>query len=62
MHKWITLLYTWNKHNIVNQLYTNIKFLKNEYRVVVVFMGRNFFFGGGGEELKIGFEKDTISA
>ena len=23
MHKWITLLYTWNKQNIVNQLYFN---------------------------------------
>ena len=23
MYNWITLLYTWNKHNIVNQLYPN---------------------------------------
>ena len=26
---WITLLYTWNQHNIVNQLYSNKIFLKN---------------------------------
>ena len=25
MHNWITLLYTWNYHNIVGQLYSNIK-------------------------------------
>ena len=25
MYDWITLLYTWNYHNIVNQLYSNIK-------------------------------------
>ena len=25
MHHWITLLYTWNQHNCVNQLYSNIK-------------------------------------
>ena len=25
MYSWITLLYTWNYHNIVNQLYFNIK-------------------------------------
>ena len=25
VHKWTTLLYTWNEHNIVSQLYTNIK-------------------------------------
>ena len=25
MYNWITLLYTWNYHNIVNQLYFNIK-------------------------------------
>ena len=24
-YNWITLLYTWNQHNIVNQLYSNIK-------------------------------------
>ena len=28
MYNWITLLYTWNQHNIVNQLYANIKFKK----------------------------------
>ena len=29
MYNWITLLNTWNKHNIVNQWwYSNIKFLK----------------------------------
>ena len=26
MHNWITLLYTWNYHNTVNQLYSNKKF------------------------------------
>ena len=26
MYNWITLLYTWNQHNIANQLYSNIKF------------------------------------
>ena len=25
MYNWITLLYTWNHHNIVNQLYSKIK-------------------------------------
>ena len=25
MYNWITLLYTWNYHNTVNQLYSNIK-------------------------------------
>ena len=25
MHNWIPLLYTWNLHNIVNQLYSNEK-------------------------------------
>ena len=25
MYNWITLLYTWNSHNIGNQLYSNIK-------------------------------------
>ena len=25
MYHWITLLYTWNQHNLVNQLYSNIK-------------------------------------
>ena len=28
MHNWITLLYTWNKHNILNQIYFN-KIKKN---------------------------------
>ena len=28
MYNWITLLYTWNYHNIVNQLYSNKKFKK----------------------------------
>ena len=28
MYNWITLLHTWNEHNIVNQLYSNVKFLK----------------------------------
>ena len=26
---WVPLLFTWNDHNIVNQLYTNTKFKKN---------------------------------
>ena len=32
MYNWITLLYTWNEHNTVNQLYSNkIKiFFKNQ--------------------------------
>ena len=30
MYNWITLLYTWNYHHIVNQLYSNKYFLKNE--------------------------------
>ena len=33
MYNWITLLYAWNNHNIVNQLYSKIKwkfFLKRE--------------------------------
>ena len=30
MYNWFTLLYTWNWHNIVNQLYSNKNFLKNE--------------------------------
>ena len=25
MYNWITLLYTWNQHNIVDQQYSNIK-------------------------------------
>ena len=25
MYNWITLLYTWNYHNVVNQLYSSIK-------------------------------------
>ena len=25
MYNWITLLYTWNQHDIVNQLYPNKK-------------------------------------
>ena len=29
MYNWITLLYTWNEHNIVNQLYSNIKLKKS---------------------------------
>jgi len=28
MYNWFTLLYTWNEHNIVNQLYSN-KIFKN---------------------------------
>ena len=24
MYNWFTLLYTWNEHNIINQLYSNI--------------------------------------
>ena len=24
-YKWFTLLYTWNEHNIANQLYSNEK-------------------------------------
>ena len=30
MYHWITLLYTWNEHNIVSQLYSNIKKLKKK--------------------------------
>lgn len=31
MYDWVTSLYTWNKDNIVSQLYSNeIKFLKKE--------------------------------
>ena len=26
MHSWITFLYIWNEHNIVNQLYFNNNF------------------------------------
>ena len=29
MYNWITLLYTWNERNIVNQLYSNIKLKKS---------------------------------
>ena len=29
MHNWFTLLYTWNQHNIVNQLYFNKKSVLN---------------------------------
>ena len=28
MYNWITLLYTWNEHNTINQLYSNIKLKK----------------------------------
>ena len=30
MYNWITLLYTWNSHNIVNQLYFHKKILKSK--------------------------------
>ena len=30
MHNWFTLLYTWNQHNIVNQLYFNKKSVLNK--------------------------------
>ena len=33
MYNWITLLYTWNWHNIVNQLYLNKHFLKKKKKV-----------------------------
>ena len=33
MYHWITLLYTWNEHNIVSQLYSNIKKLKKKNKV-----------------------------
>ena len=29
MYNWISLLYTWNLYNIVNQIYSNIKLKKN---------------------------------
>ena len=29
MYHWFTLLYTWGKHNIVNQLHSNKKILNN---------------------------------
>ena len=28
MYNWVTLLYTWNQHNIANQLYSNTKLKK----------------------------------
>ena len=31
MYNWFTLLYTWSKHNIVNQLYSNRKKLFTRY-------------------------------
>ena len=34
MYNWTTLLYTWNKHNIVKQLYSN-KRKKNKKSVLV---------------------------
>ena len=32
MYNWITLLYTWNDHNVVNQLYSNIKLKVKEIK------------------------------
>ena len=32
MHNWFTLLYTWNYHNTVNQLYSN---KKNFYKLLI---------------------------
>ena len=29
MYNWFALLYTWNQHNFVNQLYANKKFFKS---------------------------------
>ena len=34
MYNWITLLYTWNEHNIVNQWYSNIKLKNFKVRVI----------------------------
>ena len=30
MYSWVTLLYSRNEHNIVNQLYFSVRFLKNK--------------------------------
>ena len=30
IYNWIPLLYTWNQHNIVNQLYSKIKYKKKK--------------------------------
>ena len=38
MYNWFTLLYTWNDHNIINQLYSNRKF-KN-FKVILTVQKR----------------------
>ena len=30
VYNWFTLLYTWNEHNIVDQLYSNKNFKENK--------------------------------
>ena len=30
MYNWIALLYTWNEHNTVNQLYSSVKLKKKK--------------------------------
>ena len=37
MNNWITVLYTWNQHHVVNQLYFNkkIKKKKNKFKYVL---------------------------
>ena len=43
MYNWFTLLYTWNYHNTVNQLYSNIKFfLKKEISILSFWKQREF--------------------
>ena len=34
MYDWFTLLYTWNEHSVVNQLYSNKNFLKKKERTI----------------------------
>ena len=34
MDNWITLLYTWNWHKIVNQLYSNENFKNNKIKQI----------------------------
>ena len=40
---WFTLLYTWNKHNIVNQLYSNNYFKKNFSFYLCVNVGARYW-------------------
>ena len=39
VYNWITLLYTWNQHNIVNQLYSNKIKIKKKKKTVTKWVG-----------------------